>query len=372
MLTFTSPDATKCTLEKSGQSVSSSCDLASCGTSACALKTANEAQDAEINALRTFATAQANENAALRSLIASLSARLGNVESTHAQDSSATDQEFKDLEAAYIAADTKLQDSIKAIALTPGPKGDKGEKGDKGDKGEKGESGETAPPASTLDTGLLAHYTFDDGTCSDSLGRYNGTPRGPTSFRPASLNSGALFVSGGGACEVDAFRNHEWGSAFSVCTWFKRQQGSGGYQGVVSTGYYTNGVWEIRMGAEDGGTMIGGTMWPQTPGLGDWWFGYQPKRLHAAQGSWHHVCMTWDGVTGKYFLDGVLADSTSSPGNPGQPARGKIPGSPHPLYIGKAGAGSGHENFNGAIDNVRLYERALTPGDVRELYSDKL
>ena len=77
-------------------------------------------------------------------------------------------------------------------------------------------------------------------------------------------------------------------------------------------------------------------------------------------------------MTGNYFLDGVLAESTSSPDNFGHPARGSIPGSVHPLYIGKAGYGHSGENFNGAIDNVRLYERALTSSDVRQLYSGKL
>merc|ERR1712216_826528 len=121
------------------------------------------------------------------------------------------------------------------------------------------------------------------------------------------------------------------------------------------------------MGAEDGGTMIGGTMYPTgPPDQSGWWFGYVPQRLNAPQGQWNHVCMTWDGDAGigKFYMDGALAETTEASSNHGYGASGPIPGVGNPVYIGKAGIGNWNENFNGLIDNVRLYERTLDASDV--------
>jgi len=72
---------------------------------------------------------------------------------------------------------------------------------------------------------------------------------------------------------------------------------------------------------------------------------------------WHHVVGTWDGTTNengmKLYFDGVLVkqktsiyDSTEATG---------------PVYIG------GTNTFDGPIDEVRIWERALTPTEVKIL-----
>jgi hypothetical protein len=140
-LTFTSPDSSKCLLQKKGQSVSSSCDLASCGTSTCQLKSRSTAQDKELAALRDFATNQAAENAALRKLIAALTTGLNSIKATHDTDHGEQSSALKDLEDAYIAADTQLQASIQTIALTPGKDGADGKDGAQGERGATGATG---------------------------------------------------------------------------------------------------------------------------------------------------------------------------------------------------------------------------------------
>jgi hypothetical protein len=225
------------------------------------------------------------------------------------------------------------------------------------------------PPA--IDDGLLAKYEFE-GSAADSSGNgYTGSQHGG-SFVSGAVNGQAYEVSGGSRIEIDGLRNHVWGTGFSVCTWFKRASNDGRYAGIVSTGYGGNGVWEIRMGAEDGSTMVGGTMRPANDASGSWTFGYSPTRLNAPVNQWNHVCMTWDGSVSNYYMNGVLRDSSINNGNKGAGDSGAIPATSNPVFIGIAGPTQTHEYFNGQIDNVRLYERAVTAADVQTMYADKL
>jgi hypothetical protein len=225
------------------------------------------------------------------------------------------------------------------------------------------------PPA--LDDGLLAKYEFE-GSAADSSGNgYTGSQHGG-SFVSGAVNGRAYEVSGGSRIEIDGLRNHIWGTDFSVCTWFKRASSDGRYSGIISTGYGGSGVWEIRMGREDGGTMVGGTIFPTNDGDPNWTFGYSPTRLNAPVGQWNHVCMTWDGSVSNYYMNGVLRDSSNNNGNKGAGDSGAIPATSNPVFIGIAGPAQPNEYFNGQIDNVRLYERAVTASDVQTMYADKL
>ncbi len=79
-----------------------------------------------------------------------------------------------------------------------------------------------------------------------------------------------------------------------------------------------------------------------------------------ANSAWHHMVATYDGSTKKIFLDGalVLSDAYSSALTTGGASQ----------YIGVYGGGGGYF-FNGKIDNVRVYNRALSTAEVTALYN---
>ena len=80
--------------------------------------------------------------------------------------------------------------------------------------------------------------------------------------------------------------------------WFKRTGQWENYQGIVNNGYHTNGSWEIRMGNENNGTLVGGMIMTNVPG--EWDYGYlQP--IYASQSQWHHVVMTYDSFNLSYY-----------------------------------------------------------------------
>lgn len=79
-----------------------------------------------------------------------------------------------------------------------------------------------------------------------------------------------------------------------------------------------------------------------------------------ALGAWTHVTGTFDGATLAVYLNGV-ADGTS--------AQAFVPdaATAETLAIGRLGA-SATNFFSGSMDDVRIYNRALSQGEILELY----
>jgi len=67
---------------------------------------------------------------------------------------------------------------------------------------------------------------------------------------------------------------------------------------------------------------------------------------------WHHYALTYDGSNQKLYIDGILATTTSKTGS--------INANSTNLRIG--------EYFNGFIDEVHIYNRALSAGEIKALY----
>jgi hypothetical protein len=71
--------------------------------------------------------------------------------------------------------------------------------------------------------------------------------------------------------------------------------------------------------------------------------------------AWTHLASTWDGSTLKLYVNGTLVGSKA--------ISGTLPATTNPLRIGSNTIWN--EPFNGQIDEVRLYNRALTPGEIQ-------
>ena len=76
-------------------------------------------------------------------------------------------------------------------------------------------------------------------------------------------------------------------------------------------------------------------------------------------GAWHHAAATFDGRVMRVYLDGAEIGNLDRPGpitiNAAAPA-----------FIGSSGGAS--EHLQGTLDDLRIYERALTVAEVRQLY----
>ena len=74
--------------------------------------------------------------------------------------------------------------------------------------------------------------------------------------------------------------------------------------------------------------------------------------------SWHHLVGTYDGVTVRSYMDGVLRGTNNTPDF--------IPTSLSDYFIG---CNPGYAPWKGAIDDLRFYSRTLSATDVQLLYN---
>ncbi|HDH00307.1 MAG TPA: PEP-CTERM sorting domain-containing protein [Nitrospirae bacterium] len=77
--------------------------------------------------------------------------------------------------------------------------------------------------------------------------------------------------------------------------------------------------------------------------------------------SWHHLVFTYDGPGYNFYLDGTLDGSGSL-----STTIRDIDSSPQ-FYIGARGDRQPGEFYEGIIDDIRIYDRALSGSEVQEL-----
>ena len=74
--------------------------------------------------------------------------------------------------------------------------------------------------------------------------------------------------------------------------------------------------------------------------------------------NFHHVAAVYDGSQMIIYLDGEVDNS--------KPKTGNFEPTTYNVYIGRRPAGT---YFNGTIDEVRIYNRALSPGEIKIIYA---
>lgn len=79
------------------------------------------------------------------------------------------------------------------------------------------------------------------------------------------------------------------------------------------------------------------------------------------KGFWWHVVMTHDGTDDKIYVNGQLANS--------KPAAGKLNPTARTLGIG-GNPIEGGQYFNGALDELKIYNRSVTAGEAEALYNN--
>lgn len=171
--------------------------------------------------------------------------------------------------------------------------------------------------------------------------------------RPGRLGQSLYFD------EVDDYVEAPYDSSlnpgtFSVAAWV-RAETFGSTQSVVSSRSITASdegyILYIRSGVPQlwNGNGSGGTVWDKLLG----------STLET--GRWYHVIGTYDGTNQRLYVNGEL--------DAGPQAAGLDVNNENPLRIG-AGQNEGSANFffHGDIDDVRIYNRALSDEEARRLY----
>lgn len=229
-------------------------------------------------------------------------------------------------------------------------------------------------------SGLVGYWKFDDGpgssTATDSSGQGNtgtltnintttGWVAGKQGYSLA-FNGTNSVVNAGSAAVLDNI-----GTA-SACAWTWRNGSPTTetlFPAILDKSSNANGA--------NGWNFYFNNHYVHILGQSNTWFGYYSRLSgykeqgdtlpHA--GTWEHLCATWDGTDGPsgitLYHNGVLVGTTPEMADTG----GALNDAAASLGIGgQVAAVSTNQSFRGRLDNVRLYNRALTGAEILQIY----
>jgi hypothetical protein len=208
----------------------------------------------------------------------------------------------------------------------------------------------SAASATAINRGLVGHWTFDEGrgtVAMDMSGKgANGTVKGGTWTR------GRI----GGALEFDGTSDHvtvanesnfDITSTITVAAWIRADSFTRFFQAIVCKG---DSSWRLhRYNVKNFLQFVCDGPGGRRRVLG---------RTRVNDGAWHHVAGVYDGRTVYLYVDGEVDAST--------PATGSMVTSDAPVHIGD-NSDKPERRWHGAIDDVRVYDRALPADEIRTL-----
>lgn len=208
--------------------------------------------------------------------------------------------------------------------------------------------------------GLVAYYPFDEPQFPDVVLDVSGHERDGTCSQVASTCPTPTSGRVGGAASFDGTAMHvrvpfdpgfNTTSGFSIATWAITND-LVRMQAIMSKPYgaVTENVWQLFMysGSTDLNTVsgAGATVAVGTGGV--------------TANAWHHLAGTWDGTTLRMFLDGVDVGGA-------QPVNDVLWDSSDVILGADIDSLSVSIPFMGSIDEVRVYDRALSASEIDAL-----
>jgi hypothetical protein len=203
------------------------------------------------------------------------------------------------------------------------------------------------PPAS----GLVSWWP-GDGTAADIQDGNNGAVQSGATYAPGLVGQAFSFNGSGQYIQVPDAANLEFGtnSPITICLWAYRTN--------------NNSIMHIvgkRTGCSAGNTFNYQMALDNSAGFGLEFGAANPNQVSThvdlPLNTWWHLAGTFDGTTFRFYTNGVLAASAIGMLGPINSA---------PLRIGTSGDCA---SFAGQLDEVQLYNRALSVSEIQAIYA---
>jgi hypothetical protein len=209
----------------------------------------------------------------------------------------------------------------------------------------------------------MSKWSFDEGSgcaANDSYGGNNGIlknncPSVSPSWVVGKTGNALSFNGSSNNILVNDSVNLNFTTSMSISTWIKwniNPTTGTAYATIVNKNgdsqyrlqhNATNSKFEFGVKTNLGSTYVSSTTAPLV-------------------GVWYHLVGTWDGNLVKIYVNGVLEQTGTRTGT--------IPASTIPFKIGSSSLDA--RWFNGVIDEVSLWNRALTQQEITQIFSSNL
>jgi hypothetical protein len=215
------------------------------------------------------------------------------------------------------------------------------------------------PVYGSLTDGLVAYWNFDETsgeTAIDSAGTNNGTLYGDATRVSGILNGGLRF-SGNGYVNVPSSSSLNInGNAITISVWYKPS----------TSNVFTNSNSQMVCKWYDGESSYS---LGYSSGSNQIWLAIDATNNANAYSSisvdivnqWYHIVGVYDGTQQIVYVDKIAGTPVANSGNIDITSRS--------LRISGYSSGSGYSPLNGTIDDVRIYNRALSADEVAQLYA---
>jgi hypothetical protein len=186
--------------------------------------------------------------------------------------------------------------------------------------------------------------TAADSSGYERTGALKGGPTWTTGMRARALTLDGKddFVDCGDGQDLPSGR-----AARSICAWAKTDTIAGGWRWIVA--YGTGGQGQAMFLGQNGNSLYGGGYSDDLQLAGFW-----------SPGVWQHVCLTYDGTTARLYANGQQVNSGLKTWNLVL----------NRVHIGRQ-VNDAAEFWDGSIDDVRIYRRALPQTDVKAIMDGK-
>ena len=224
----------------------------------------------------------------------------------------------------------------------------------------------TVAEAAVVTKGLVSYWTLDrstmeDKTVEDIFGGNDGTIMGEPEIVEGKINEALHFDGSDDYVEVESNESLKLKDAFTIETWVKGDS-------EAAPGF---GISQWLSKGEGGGNYS--FFWGHSITLyarsitfltarGTWPVVHIEKSLKI--GEWYHIVGTWDGSNLKIYLNGKLSNETKVAATP---VTDDVP----LMIAGSKSGGTPQQMFDGAVDEVKIYNRALTESEVLNNFRDR-
>ena len=209
-----------------------------------------------------------------------------------------------------------------------------------------------------MPVGLVAHFKLEGDTLDSSGNGHDGVLAGNAAFPvsyvdgPAGQGKAMLFEGTSGHQYVDlgTFNPSEKTGKLIVALWAKWDGLSTAWQGLIGkrTGAWdrTAMMWQIEANQANGSLRF------QREGND-----VVLQSTAPAVGQWVHIAVTFDGTTARGYINGARTVQAAFSFGTGRET---------PIQFGADTAGGGN-SYNGALDDIRIYDIVLTDAEIAAL-----